>query len=154
MLRRFARLGHHVAMTFLPFAVVGGYANECVPELPYATSSVAVQVWDRQCGMVPRAEVSVVDGRGGSVASGRTDDSGYLLLAGVPSGEYQILVSTNAFPIFSRRVRVRRSSEFPGQTLLIALGVGGECHQSCTGAAGGPRRIGPRCLFRRSCPRG
>ncbi len=139
-------------VAMLVLAAVASDANECVPELPYASSSISVQVWDRLCGTVPRAEVTVVDGRGKAVKFGLTDDTGYLSLSGVAPGEYQVVVATNGFPSFQRRVSLRRLSEFPGRTLLIALGLANDCHHSCTGPERGARKVGPGCLFGRGCP--
>jgi hypothetical protein len=61
------------------------------------TSRLDGTVSDPQGGLVPGAEIVVVNNDNGQILKARTDDRGYWLLPGVPAGSYKVSCSIKGF---------------------------------------------------------
>jgi len=127
-------------------------ATDCVSvPLIVRTRDVMVQVYDGLSGdeaPLIGAEVALRGrGRDEPIARAKTDENGYLHVAAVKPGRYDLDVSMPGFMGFRLELEVVRDG--PSRLLAVRLGHGSLCNTGGCAVTGrrGPLKKPPECLF-------
>jgi hypothetical protein len=70
------------------------------------TSGIDLLVVDPSGAAIPKAKVSIKDGRNGEIADGLTDRSGKFIISQFPSGAYQLTISLHGFQPYAKTLDV------------------------------------------------
>ena len=148
----------HAAVVAVSLALpVPAAAFDCTQAPPDTTSALLVQVFVREGDTSAPLRWNGPDGprvcvyqrwKGvipDCVADANIGESGFLLIEGLPDGDYRVDV---IFPGFARPLdqKVRINKEWPARLLAVELGI--MCSGSCSvsGSGRGPLEKAPACL--------
>ena len=127
-------------------------ALQCITPPTFVTSDIAIYTYGfrgSEFVPLPAARVQVLhatDDRSAPIASGTTDDNGFLRLSGLPAGKYLLVIDTDALYPYLGSLQVTGTK---GKRRVLGAQLDESCPLSCIVNAGAGADAELRACFQR-----